>query len=98
MLFLHLGMHRFYDHDRIVHHHADRQHSAKSVIKLIDMPNSSHEEERANQRYGTASVGINVERKSPRNRKHDQSNQYECFEQVMAILSRSDASKNRETS
>ena len=66
MFFRHLGVHRFDDDNRVINHHANGQTSANSVIRLMVIPKTEHRNVPMRD-TGTASVGISVERQSPRN-------------------------------
>ena len=47
----HLGVHRLDHHDRVVHHHADRQHQGEERDQVDRQAEQQHEEEGADQRH-----------------------------------------------
>ena len=86
VLLVHLGMHRFDHHNRVVHHDADRQHQREERDQVDRETEQLHEKEGPDQRTGTARVGISVERQSPRNKKTTESHQHEGLEQGVEHL------------
>ena len=48
---MHLGMHRFDHHDRVVHHDADRQHQREERDQVDRHAEQLHEKEGPDQRY-----------------------------------------------
>ena len=86
VLLVHLGMHRFDHHDRVVHHDADRQHQREERDQVDRDAEQQQEKEGPDQRYRNRQGRDQRGTPIPEEQKDHQRHQHEGLEQGVEHL------------